>query len=162
MKQLLLVRHAKSSWSDFSIQDFDRPLTERGKADALLMAQKLLDKNIVIDALISSTAKRAKKTASQFAKKFGYDKEAILLVDELYLASPAVFFEVIGRTKNEYNTIAVFSHNNGITDFANVLTETKIDEIPTCGIFAIKIKTDDWKLFKEAEKEFWFFDSPKI
>jgi phosphohistidine phosphatase len=68
---------------------------------------------------------------------------------------------VISKLDDKYKTIAVFSHNEGITSFANMLTDARIDNIPTCGIFAIKIKTKQWSAFEEAEKEFWFFDSPK-
>ena len=160
-KQLLLIRHAKSSWDDFSINDFDRPLNERGKKDAPVMAKRLLDKGIAIDAFISSPAKRAKKTAEIIAKEYKAEKDDIFFFDELYLARPSIFIEVISNINDRYDTIAVFSHNEGITEFANSLTGTKTDNIPTCGIFAIKIKAKHWKDFKTAEKEFWFFDSPK-
>lgn len=161
MKSLLLVRHAKSSWDDFSIADFDRPLNDRGKRDAPMMAKRLLDKNIQIDAFIASPAKRAKKTAQLFAKEYKREKEEIIFIDKLYLANPGTFFDVIGSTDDHFDTIAVFSHNEGITEFANELTNTRIDDIPTCGIFAVKVKAKSWKDFQEAEKEFWFFDSPK-
>ncbi len=161
MKVLYLVRHAKSSWADFSIQDFDRPLNERGKRDAPLMAQRLLDKGCRIDAFISSPAKRARKTAEHFAKVYGRDKSTIIYHDELYLASPATFAEVIGKTNEFHEHIAVFSHNNGITDFANVLTEMRIDEMPTCSIFAVSADTNDWREFMNVRKEFLFFDYPK-
>ena len=161
MKSLLLIRHAKSSWADFSIKDFDRPLNDRGKKDAPDMAKRLLDKDITIDAFIASPAKRARKTAELFAKEYKAEKSSIIFFDELYLATASLFSHVISKTDDRFNTIAVFSHNEGITDFANSLTDTRIDDIPTCGIFAIKIKTKHWKDFLEAEKEFWFFDSPK-
>ena len=160
-KQLLLIRHAKSSWDDFSIKDFDRPLNGRGKKDAPVMAKRLLDKDITIDAFIASPAKRARKTAELFVKEYKKEKENIIFFDELYLAATSNFLDVISKTDDRFKTIAVFSHNEGITDFANSLTETRIDNIPTCGIFAIKIKTKHWSDFNEAEKEFWFFDSPK-
>lgn len=161
MKQLLLVRHAKSSWADFSVKDFDRPLNDRGKKDAPEMAKRLLDKDITIDAFIASPAKRARKTAEIFVKEYKKGKDDILFFEELYLANPSTFFEVISKADDRFKTIAVFSHNEGITAFANELTETKIDDIPTCGIFAIKIKGKHWADFKDADKEFWFFDSPK-
>lgn len=161
MKQLLLIRHAKSSWDDFSIRDADRPLNDRGKKDAPAMAKRLLKKGISIDAFISSPAKRARKTAEAFIKEYGEKKGHIFFLDQLYLASPPVFTEVIKETGDEYDTIAVFSHNEGITQFANTLTDVRADNIPTCGIFAIKIKTSHWKDFADAEKEFWFFDYPK-
>lgn len=161
MKILLLIRHAKSDWVDPSLKDFDRPLNERGKRDAPVMAKRLLNKGISIDAFISSPAKRARKTAEIFIKEFGGKKEEIIIHNNLYLAGPGVFFDVISKTEPSVKNIAVFSHNPGITDFANMLTNARIDDIPTCGIFAVKIKTDSWINFEKAEKEFWFFDSPK-
>lgn len=161
MKQLLLIRHAKSDWGDPSLDDFDRPLNERGKRDAPVMAQRLLDKKIKIDAFISSPAKRARKTASVFAKEFEISKEKIILNPELYGAGEEAFYKVISNTKNKFDSIAIFSHNPGITDFANELTDTRIDNIPTCSIFAVKIDCDKWADFKTAAKEFLFFESPK-
>jgi len=160
-KQLLLVRHAKSDWGDFSLADFDRPLNERGKRDAPAMAQRLLDKKIEIDAFIASPAKRAKKTAGYFAEAYKVSKDDILFHPELYGASEQVFFDVIAKTKNKFDSIAIFSHNPGITDFANRLTTARIDNIPTCGIFVVKIDCTDWADFKNAKKEFLFFDYPK-
>lgn len=161
MKSLLLIRHAKSSWADFSIKDFDRLLNDRGKKDAPAMAKRLLDKDITIDAFIASPAKRARKTAELFAKEYKAEKSSIIFFDELYLATASIFSDVISKTDDRFKTIAVFSHNEGITDFANSLTDTRIDDIPTCGIFAIKIKTKHWKDFLEAEKKFWFLIHPK-
>ena len=161
MKQLLLVRHAKSSWADFSVKDVDRPLNDRGKKDAPEMAKRLRDKDIDIDAFIASPAKRARKTAELFVKEYKQEKGDIIFFEELYLANSSTFFEVISKTDDKFKTIAIFSHNEGITGFANELTDTKIDDIPTCGIFAVKVKTKHWSDFKDADKEFWFFDSPK-
>jgi phosphohistidine phosphatase len=160
-KQLLLIRHAKSDWSTPSLGDFDRPLNERGKRDAPVMAHRLLDKKIKIDAFIASPAKRAKRTASIFVKEYKRDKDEIIFKEELYAAATTVFYDVIVKANDKFNSIAIFSHNPGITDFANSLTDARIDNIPTCGIFAIKIKTKHWSNFKEAEKEFWFSDYPK-
>ena len=161
MKSLLLVRHAKSSWADFSIKDFDRPLNDSGKKDAPEMAKRLLDKDITIDAFIASPAKRARKTAEIFVKEYKKEKGDIIFLKNYILLNPSAFFEVISKTDDKYKTIAIFSHNEGITDFANRLTDTKIDDIPTCGIFAVKSEIKHWTDFKDAEKEFWFFDSPK-
>lgn len=161
-KLLLLVRHAKSDWNDPSLSDFDRPLNDRGKRDAPVMAHRLIDKKIKIDAFITSPAKRAKKTATVFAREYKKDKDDLILKDELYGAAPVTFFEVIASTNNKFDTIAVFSHNPGITDFANELTASRIDNIPTCGIFAVKVECKKWSEFKDAKKEFVFFDSPKV
>ena len=161
VKTLILVRHAKSDWRNPGLDDFDRPLNERGKKDAPAMAQRLVDKKIKIDAFISSPAKRAAKTAKFFAEAFNRKKESIIFKEKLYLAETATFFSVITAADNSFETIAIFSHNYGITDFANMLTDVRIDNIPTCGVFGIKAECNKWVDFKEAKKEFWFFDYPK-
>jgi phosphohistidine phosphatase len=161
MKQLLLVRHAKSDWNDSSLSDFDRPLNERGKRDAPVMAHRLLDKKIKIDGFITSPAKRARKTATVFAKEYKVDKGDLIVVDELYLAPEETFYKVITGANDSLDTIAIFSHNPGITEFANLLTDVRIDNIPTCGIFAITIDCKHWSDFRHSKKEFWFFDFPK-
>ncbi|HNR15318.1 MAG TPA: histidine phosphatase family protein [Chitinophagaceae bacterium] len=161
MKTLILVRHAKSDWGLAGLDDFDRPLNERGKKDAPVMAKRLKNKSVVIDAIIASPAKRAAKTAKVFAEEFGIKKGNIFFKDELYLPEAVSFFSVIENVDDTLSNIAVFSHNNGITDFANLLTDTRIDNIPTCGVFAVKIHSKTWKEFRTAKKDFWFFDYPK-
>lgn len=161
MKQLILVRHAKSDWGNPGLDDFDRPLNERGKKDAPMMAERLKERKITIDAFIASPAKRAAKTAKVFAEVFKRDKEEIIFKEELYMAGPLIFFDVIEKTDNKFSAIAIFSHNNGITEFANRLTNVRIDNIPTCGIVAVKADCENWSDFRQAEKEFLFFDYPK-
>lgn len=161
MKSVLVIRHAKSSWDDPGQPDYDRPLNERGKLDAPAMAKRLLDKSITIDAFISSPAKRARKTASLFAAEYKYDKDKLILVPELYHADPHNFFAVIAKAPAEADTIAVFSHNPGITEFVNMLTDIRIDDMPTCAIYGVKAAIQHWAAFQEAAKTFWLFDYPK-
>ena len=164
MKQLLIIRHAKSSWDTSILKDFDRPLNERGLKDAPAMAKRLLERKIFINSFISSTAKRAFTTATFFYeryKKAGYKTTGVIGIEELYLAPPKVFESIICNVNDALNTVAIFAHNPGITEFANELTNTRIDEMPTCSVFAVKIETDSWKDFADAKKSFWFFDCPK-
>lgn len=161
MKSVILVRHAKSSWDDAGVSDFDRPLNGRGKEDAPKMAKRLVDRHITIDAFISSPAKRARKTAAIFIKEFEGDKDEIILVPDLYLPATEAFYAAIAGAPSKAKIIALFSHNPGITDFANELTDVRVDDMPTCSIFAVKADIQDWKQFKDAEKQYWFFDFPK-
>lgn len=160
MKTVILVRHAKSSWDDHTLSDFERPLNDRGKKDAPEMAGRLKKRKITIDRLISSPAKRAKKTAGIFAEELGIKKDEIILVEKLYLAEPDAFSEVIARQPESVKTIALFSHNPGLTEFANSLTHVRVDNVPTCGIFAVKFQ-GNWSEFPSSEKEYVFFDYPK-
>lgn len=161
MKQLLIVRHAKSSWENFSVPDFERPLNDRGKKDAPMMAERLVRSGINPDLLITSTAKRARKTAELFAKAFGLTDENILGVPELYEAGVETFFDVVSKMPASAETVILFSHNPGITGFVNSLTTTRIDDMPTCAVFACSCETDQWADFRKAKKEYLFFDFPK-
>jgi len=161
MKTILCVRHAKSGWDDPSLSDIERKLTHRGKSDAKLMAKRLQERSIEIDAFVSSTAKRAKKTAKIFMKEFEKDKKKLKLTASLYEASVKDFYDVIESLDDKDKTVALFSHNPGITDFVNSLDCTPVYDMPTCSVFAVKAKTKNWKDFRAAEKEFLFFDYPK-
>lgn len=162
MKTLLLVRHAKSSWDLATLNDFDRSLNERGKKDAPVMAQRLLDRKIDINTFVSSPAKRAKKTAELFCSIYKKDKEEIIFVPALYHASLNTFFEVVTQLNDDYNCVAIFSHNPVITEFVNQLVENvTIDNMPTCGVFAVKTSITKWKEFSTSKKELIFFDYPK-
>ena len=161
MKTLLLVRHAKSSWDDAATKDFDRPLNDRGKRNAPEMASRLVKKKVDVSLLVSSPAKRAKTTAILFSGELKKKEGDIVFEKDLYQADADVFYSVISRINDKYDSVAVFSHNPGITDFANSLTEMRVDNIPTCGIFAVNIQVEKWSEFAAGKKTFLFFDYPK-
>jgi phosphohistidine phosphatase len=161
MRSLLVIRHAKSSWDPAILNDFDRPLNERGKKDAREMAKRLIQKKIPIDLFVASPAKRAKKTAVLFAREFNKNEEEIFFVPGLYHAPPPVFIDVIEGLDNAYKHVAIFSHNPGVTAFVNMLSSVQLDNMPTCAVFGISIDTDDWQAFSSSKKEFLFLDFPK-
>lgn len=161
MKTVLFVRHAKSSWDDLSLSDFDRPLNKRGKKDAPEMAKRLIKKKVNIDRFVSSPALRAKRTAEAFLEEYGKSEKKIVLVPALYEAGIKNFYDTVSLLENEDDTVAIFSHNPGITDMVNTLTTNNVDNMPTCAIFAVNADIKKWKDFEKAEKEFVFFDFPK-
>lgn len=161
MKTLFIVRHAKSDQSFFG-NDFERPLNERGRSDAPVMAKRLLEKKYKIDALVSSPAVRAKQTAAFFAERLNIPVGETIFVPALYHAPSGVFYETIAGLPDDLNTVALFSHNPGITHFVNSLNSgAKIDNMPTCGIFTVSADIKEWSGFLIAKKEFLFFDYPK-
>jgi phosphohistidine phosphatase len=162
MRSLLLIRHAKSSWDNNAVNDFDRPLNERGKKEAPYMAKSLIKNKIAIEHFVSSPAKRAKKTAAFFIKEYGRDENEILFIPELYHATVQTFIKVASELDDNYKTIAIFSHNPGITEFVNTLTPVQIDNMPTCGVFAVKADINSWSEFADAVKEHLFFNYPKL
>jgi phosphohistidine phosphatase len=160
MKRILLVRHAKSSW-DLYNDDFDRPLNDRGHKNAPEMAKRLRKKDIEIDAFVSSPAVRALTTAQYFAKAYDVKEKHIITIPALYHASPEIFYTAIEELDDEYKTVAIFSHNPGITEFANAQTNSRVDDMPTCAIFGINADIKHWKDYRQANKTLWFFDYPK-
>lgn len=161
MKTLILVRHAKSSWAQPGLSDFDRPLNERGKLNAPIMASRLHQKIKTIDSFIFSPAKRTRKTAKIFNKEFKINESKLRPEPLLYEAPFQRYNFVIEHIPNEVQTAAIFAHNPGITDFINTLSLHPIFNLPTCGIYAFQIDIDSWKEFQAGEMQFLFFDFPK-
>ena len=161
MKTLILVRHAKSSWDSPTMKDFDRPLNERGQKEAQLMAQRLLDEKVNLDAFVTSTAQRAFTTAEYFHQAYKAQPEQLVLKPELYHASVKAFYDVIATLDSSLKNVAIFSHNPGITEMVNSLAVANVDDMPTCAIFGVIADVKNWEEFAAAEKRFLLFDYPK-
>ncbi|MEO6540475.1 MAG: histidine phosphatase family protein [Ferruginibacter sp.] len=161
MKKLFIIRHAKSDQGFFG-NDFERPLNDRGRSDGPVMAKRLLDKKIKIDGLVSSPAIRAKQTAELFAAGLKMPANEIIFISALYHAPAEDFYEVIAGLPDTLQAVAIFSHNPGITYFVNSLTtNTPVDNMPTCAIFAVEADIIQWADFSKANKTLLFFDYPK-
>ena len=156
MKTLILVRHAKSDWPE-NTDDYDRPLAERGLEDAVKMSKFLKDNNIEIQKFVSSPAVRALNTCKIFNQT--YDIE-IDTNQKLYNPSERNFESVIYDLENDVNSVAMFSHNNGISNFANSMSDD-VFMFPTCGVAGFQIETDSWSDFENAKKKLVFFYEPK-
>jgi phosphohistidine phosphatase len=162
MKQLFVIRHAKSSWDSMGLSDFDRPLNERGHRDAPVMAARLHKAGVRLDALISSPANRALTTAQYFAEAFDFKKKEIITLDRLYHASAETIYDVITRElEDKWDSVAIFSHNPGITYFANSLGVVDLDNMPTCGVMGVRVNITSWEAFKNAPCGLILFDYPK-
>jgi phosphohistidine phosphatase len=162
MKNLFVIRHAKSSWANIGQDDFDRPLNDRGERDAPVMAKRLWDAGFKLDAVVSSPAVRALSTAKYFAERYDFKKKDITLIDKLYHAPVQTFYDVIANDLNQdWETVAIFSHNPGITYFINSLRLVQLDNLPTCGIFGVGADIKHWSDFAEETKRFLLFDYPK-
>ncbi|HEY4154613.1 MAG TPA: histidine phosphatase family protein [Puia sp.] len=161
MKTLFLVRHAKSVNHVTAATDFNRSLNDRGVKDAAEMAGRLVKRDIMIDQFVSSPAVRAKTTAEIFISQYNRKPEEILFIPDLYQATSKIFDRVIARFDDQFNHIAIFSHNPGITDYASYLTPTHITHMPTCSVLAVAAAIKSWQNFSVAKKEFLFFETPK-
>jgi phosphohistidine phosphatase len=161
MKTLFVIRHAKSSWKNEALPDYDRPLNERGKKDAANMAKRLIERQGQIDLFVSSPAKRAKSTALLFCRQYHYSTHRLELVKELYEAEPETIYDTLSALDPALARVALVGHNPGLTAFVNSLTQVQIDNLPTCSIFAVRAAIQRWQDFRTAPKQFIFFDYPK-
>ena len=148
MKQLILIRHAKSSW-DAPLRDFDRPLTRRGIQDAHLVSTHIASIIPKTFLLWSSSARRAKETALIFAQNISYPIESILFKEELYTFDERKLEQIIKSCSDEYEHIIVFGHNEAITNFVNKFGSTLIDNVSTSGFVNIIFEQKSWQ---EIEK----------
>lgn len=151
MRTLYLIRHAKSSWDNPGLRDFDRPLNERGFKDGPRMAQLLAKEGVKPDLLVSSPAKRAFTTALFFAEAFQIDPAEIRKEAGIYAALPIDILRLIAELPAEAKTVCIFGHNPTFTDVANQFTvDDIIDNIPTCGIVKISSTAPDWRSMYEG------------
>ncbi len=153
MKNLILVRHAKSSW-EHNVIDHDRPLNERGFKDAGLVSNDLKNRSLGIDLVLSSDAMRAKTTANIFISNMGVNPEIVHLNHDLYDFSGTNLTEVIKTCDNSDNKLMIFGHNHAITAFVNTYGSSYIDNVPTSGVVAIEFDIDNWKNLNKG-KTIW-------
>jgi len=163
MKTLYIVRHAKSSWENAELSDFERPLNERGKDDAPRMGKWLKEKEFSPDLVLSSPAKRALSTARKICKVIGFNKEDIKTDRRLYHADDEMMLSVLRENKGKYNKIMMVGHNPGLTEFVNSIVneEIDIDNVPTCGVVGFSFDTDEWSKINWGTGKFLFFEYPK-
>ncbi len=145
MKSLYLIRHAKSSWADYSLPDDKRPLNKRGKRDAPLMAGILAGKSPGIEYILTSHAKRARKTAKYFREALNLDKGNVKKEPRFYHAAPEQILSLVNAIDLDSDIVAVVGHNPGMTDFVNQFSDGYIDNLPTCAIAQINYDVDQWK-----------------
>jgi phosphohistidine phosphatase len=160
MKTLLIVRHAKSSWDHPGIDDFDRPLNERGIRNAPEMARRLVLRELLPELMISSPAKRAISTAEFFKNQFGIKEVDLKSEAAIYEADRETLMRIISRQNPDLDCIMLIGHNPGLSDLVNWLCDT--DEVlSTCAVAEIKVEDFKWNGWKRACGELVNLDYPK-
>lgn len=146
MKQLWIVRHAKSDWGNPGLADFDRPLNNRGLRDAPAMGEWLDRQGVEPELLLCSPARRAKHTAEQIAKAISYPLGKIRFEQRIYEADPETLLALIGLTESNIGSLMLVGHNPGLTLLVNILGGGPLDNLPTCAVAALQFDCDDWLL----------------
>ena len=164
MKTVFLIRHAKSSWTDPDLADHDRPLNNRGIKDAPMMAEIFKDRyGEDIDAIVSSTAKRADSTAQIFADALDFSgTDRFLHSAQLYCSMSRDVHEIIRSLPEAWTNVVLFGHNPSFTSIANQFDTEPIHNIPTCGIVRIDAPIDSWKNWSARKGAVNAFIFPKM
>lgn len=161
MKTVFLIRHAKSSWDDPDLRDFERPLNKRGLRDAPFMAKVLHARGVTPDGMVASPARRTWSTALFFAREMGLPEASLIREPRLYEAGPETLREVIRHLNPAWSAVFLVGHNPGLTELANHFLREYLANIPTCGIVRIDDPVDSWAEFGSSEARMTEFHYPK-
>src|SRR6185312_12207803 len=145
MKTLYLIRHAKASWDQADLTDFDRPLTELGERHAHDIGKELKQQQVKPDLIISSPAVRALTTAKIIAQELGYDQAKIAIDEQIYTGGVEELMTIIKAIKPSHRKIFFFGHNPSLTWLLHFLCEDAKMNIPTCGVVGIELGMRDWE-----------------
>lgn len=159
---ILLVRHAKSSWDEPELEDMERPLNKRGKRDGPRMAAYCRNLKLIPTRLLSSPAVRAYRTAQFFHAEFHDEVSSLTKETDLYFGSEEDWLYLINELSDEVKFPAFFSHNPTITYFANKFAENHLDNVPTCGVVHLISTADCWSEvdYKNTRMDNFYF--PKL
>lgn len=160
MKNLILIRHAKSSWRDPDLQDIERPLNQRGKRDAPSMGRLLKERGLTPDLIVSSPARRACHTARKIAAETGYPKAAIRISEAVYMRGVDALVSLLCSLDDDSQRVYLIGHNPDLTDLANRLSNTYIDEMPTCAVASIDFPFDSWTRVGQEKGKLVLFERP--
>ena len=139
MKTIYFLRHAKSSWDDFELKDYDRPLSTRGIQDADLMGNYFRSKKIKLDLVLSSPSKRTKETLEHF---FQFEKPKVQFEESIYHASLDQILGVIFSVPETIRSIMLVGHNPSMHEITEYLSNKFINKYPTCCLASLTIDTD--------------------
>ena len=151
MKTIYFIRHAKSSWDDPVLSDFDRPLNDKGLSDAPKMGKKLQSLGIIPDVIVSSPAIRAQETADIIKKEIGFFGE-IIYNKKIYNATTDKITEVIHRLSHDLECVFIVGHNPGLNEIVHELMGDFV-HLGTCSVFGLQFASEKWQDLGTSHKE---------
>jgi phosphohistidine phosphatase len=159
MKTLYILRHAKSSWPDTSLADFDRPLNERGLSAAPFIGEMMARQGIQPEVIISSPAKRAIHTA-ELVKEASGSNTPVRYEERIYEASPQALKLVVAQIGEEFDSAMIVGHNPGIEGLIKYLTD-RSERMPTASLAAISLDVGGWNEITAGSGELLFLIRPR-
>lgn len=161
MKEICLVRHAKSSWKYPDLDDFERPLKKRGRKDISLMGKVVNGLGFLPDLVISSPAARAAITARAVATAIDYPVEEIMYMASIYEAGEKELIRILSQLDENFNCVMLVGHNPSMTLLANTIGNRPISNLPTSGIYCVKMAISSWTDVKKTSGKLQYFEFPR-
>ena len=137
MKEIYVLRHAKSSWDNSNLSDFERPLADRGISDAKKMSKFLKDMDLKIDKVLCSNALRAKETFDLTADGFNFEIDKATYSDKLYFGDTTTIIQDLKELDESLNNILIVGHNPTLHYLVEILTNESINRFTTCNLATI-------------------------
>ena len=137
MKEIYVLRHAKSSWDNSNLSDFERPLANRGISDAKKMSKFLKDMDLKIDKVLCSNALRAKETFDLTADGFNFEIDKATYLDKLYFGDTTTIIQDLKELDESLNNILIVGHNPTLHYLVEILTNESINRFTTCNLATI-------------------------
>jgi len=159
-KTLVLVRHSKAEERSVKTGDINRPLTEKGKADTIKMADFLLKTGIEPDLILSSPATRAKQTAGIFLENFKLSDNNLNLSKPLYYSTAKTILDHLYVLPEKVNTVLVVAHNPGISDLARGLSAGQAGFMENTQVIILKYEIEKW--YQLGEIKYFSMTSHKV
>lgn len=157
MKKIILVRHANSPFDNIKINDFDRPLNNKGIYEANLMGNQIKKYNMEVDHFISSGANRAFSTSKIVAKCIGFNIDDIEIDNNIYNSSNNFMINLINNILDEYKIVMIFGHNPTLHHLSQLLSRETVYKFPTCSFFSIIFDVNSWSEIIVGKKEFMIY-----
>lgn len=152
MKQIILVRHGKSSW-EYEVSDKDRPLKERGINDGHKVSKKFAQDKGHIDYAFSSPANRALHTSMIFLRNLNFGLSSFQVKESLYDFSGRGVSDFVKNLDNQFSTVMIFGHNYAFTSLANAWGDQYIENVPTSGLVQIRFNESEWSKISKGTTE---------
>lgn len=161
MKDLIVIRHGKSSWDDPGLDDHERPLAKRGREAAPAMGQRLRARGTLPERLVTSDAVRARDTAAAVAEAAGLETGAVLLEPRLYTGDAGGVLEVVRRLDDGYGCVAIVGHNPALHAFVHTVSDLRLDKLPTAAVVHLRFPIAAWREIGPGAAEVIDYDYPK-
>lgn len=162
MKTVYLLRHAHSDWPEHISRDVERPLSERGLRDVPKLAERLVERGMAPDLILSSPALRARHTAELIASGLGRDPLTVRFDQQIYLAGSERLLQLLRPLDDALESVMLVAHNPAVTDLSNELCHSdRVDHIPACGLIVLALPVVRWRDIENASARLIHHDFPE-